>query len=92
MAAEDGGFMWLVGSILSGLDAGFDYGQSAMGTGSWEDGQYRYVESSRNDKGERGFLGIVETPYQDWRDDNRNVRDLRDLYEPDQGNQPWWSW
>ena len=85
----DGGFLWLVGNILSTVDSGFDYQASAIGTGSVDDGEYRYVESRRNNKGEREYIGVIET-YRAWQRDNRNVNDLRDLGYPDQSRQPWW--
>jgi hypothetical protein len=86
--AGDGGFLWLVGNLLHAVDAGFDYNATAIGMQSIDDGEQRYVEQRRNQKGEPERIGIIETAYNDWREDvgQRNSADLRDLSsEHDQG-------
>lgn len=93
MANGDGGFLWLIGSILKGVDAGFD-GGAYHGVQSQDDRERRTTIGRRNDKNENQQIGIVETRYQHWNDSVRwrNERDLRELNEPDQGRQGWWFW
>lgn len=90
---NDGGFLWLVGSILGAVDSDFDYGATTMGMQTHDERETRYVESRRNHKGELNHTAIIETRYNEWRDDNRNVRDIRELNDPyDNGSQGGWLW
>jgi len=91
MAAEDGGFLWLLGNILSAVDEGF-HSSSWMGVQSQDSTERRTTISHRNDKNERQNIGVVETNYNHWREDvgRRNQQDLRELNDPHQGRQRWW--
>lgn len=82
--AGDGGFLWLVGNILGAVDSGFSYQDTAIGMQSRDDdgSEQRYVESRTNLKGERNHIAIVETRYEDWRNDQQNVRDIHSLNDP----------
>ena len=91
MPADEGGFLWLLGNILSAVDEGF-HSSSWMGVQNQDDTERRTTISHRNDKGERQNIGVIETQYNHWREDVgwRNTRDIQELNDRDQGREPWW--
>ena len=81
----DGGFLWLVGSILGAVDADFDYDDTSVGMIASEDGKkHDYIEPRYNHKGERNTIVITSTPYNQWREDSGrvNTQDIQQFDDP----------